>query len=76
MSSSPYKEIRAYLESIGVDSLIIEKMDSMHDLEQQEIAELFREITTDEILYVISLKDLNFFKEYVESKKIVSSYLN
>lgn len=75
MSSSPYKEIRAYLESIGVDSLILEKMDSMQDLEQQEIAELFKEITTDEILYVISLKDLDFFKEYVENKN-TSKYLN
>lgn len=75
MSSSPYKEIRAYLESIGVDSLILEKMDSMQDLEQQEIAELFKEITTDEILYVISLTDLDFFREYVENKS-TSKYLS
>lgn len=45
----------------------------MQDLEQQEIAELFKEITTDEILYVISLKDLDFFKEYVEN---TSKFLN
>ncbi|MEK5217712.1 hypothetical protein [Psychrobacillus sp. FSL H8-0487] len=75
MSSSPYKEIRAYLKSIGVDTLILEKMDSMQDLEQQEIAELFKEITTDEILYVISLKDIDFFKEYVENKN-TNNYLN
>lgn len=47
----------------------------MQDLEQQEIAELFKEITTDEILYVISLTDLDFFREYVENKS-TSKYLS
>lgn len=51
-------------------------MDSMHDTEQQEIAELFKEITADEILYIISLRDEDFLKEYVERNEKGAALLN
>lgn len=64
-----YLQLREHLFKIGIDPTIVEHLDTLDSANQEDIAMLFMEIANDELLFVISLKDIAFVEKYINSKK-------
>lgn len=69
LTTPTYPQLREHLIKIGIDPGIITHLDTLDSDKQEDIAMLFTEIANDELLFVISMKDLPFVEEYLNSKK-------
>lgn len=62
-----YVDIREQLIKIGIHIEIVKFLDTLAPEVQEDISLLFQKMANDELLFILSLKELDFVKERIEA---------
>ena len=68
-------EIREQMNKLGIDKDILEHLDTLSPENQEDIALLFKAVANDELLFILSLKELDFVENRIKFSE-EKRYLN